>query len=81
MYLKKMLVFIALSMVIGFFGCGQEIQAPTQERITKKLIPPKAEIMGTNFLIELSDLEVLTIRDIASKEIVETPNLMGADRK
>jgi len=78
MHFKKILVFIALSMVIGFFGCAKEkVEAPKQERITKKLIPPKAEVKGTNFLIELSDLEVITIEDIASKEIVETPNLRG----
>ncbi|MBN2058917.1 MAG: hypothetical protein JW882_00755 [Deltaproteobacteria bacterium] len=80
MHFKKIFVFIALSMVIGFLGCAGEVKAPTQERITKKLIPPKAEIKGTDFLIELSDLDVLTIQDIASKEIVETPNLRGRIR-
>jgi hypothetical protein len=79
MHLKKIFVFIALSMVIGFFGCAKEkAEAPKQERITKKLIPPKAEIKGTNFLIEISDLEVITIEDKASKEIVDTPNLRGS---
>jgi hypothetical protein len=79
MYFKKILVFIALSMVIGFVGCAKEkVEAPKQERITKKLIPPKAEIKGTNFLIEMSDLQVITIEDKASKEIVETPNLRGS---
>ena len=78
MHFKKIFVFIALSMVIGFFGCAKEkVEAPKQERITKKLIPPKAEVKGTNFLIELSDLEVITIEDKASKQIVETPNLRG----
>jgi hypothetical protein len=79
MHLKKIFVVIALSMVIGFFGCAKEkAEAPKQERITKKLIPPKAEIKGTNFLIEISDLEVITIEDKASKEIVDTPNLRGS---
>jgi hypothetical protein len=41
------------------------------------LVPPKAELKGQNFLVELSDLQVLTIVDIASKEIVETPSLKG----
>ena len=78
MHFKKIFVFIALSMVIGFFGCAQEkVEAPKQERITKKLIPPKAEVKGPNFLVELTDLEVITIEDEASKEIVETPNLTG----
>jgi hypothetical protein len=78
MNFKKIFILIALSMVIGFFGCAKkEVEAPTQERTTKKLIPPKAEVKGTNFLIEVSDLEVSTIEDIASKEIVETPKLSG----
>jgi len=78
MHFKKILVFIALSMVIGFFGCAKEKgEAPKQEQITKKLIPGKAEVKGANFLIEISDLEVTTIEDIASKKIVETPNLRG----
>ena len=78
MHFKKIFVFIALSMVIGFFGCAKEsVEAPKQERITKKLIPPKAEVKGTNFLIEVSDLEVITIEDKASKEIVDTPTLKG----
>jgi hypothetical protein len=64
-------------MVIGFFGCAKEIEAPERERITKKLIPPKAELKGQNFLIEVSDLEVITFEDKASKEIVETPKLWG----
>ena len=79
MYFKEILIFVALSMVIGFVGCAKEkVEAPKQERITKKLIPPKAEIKGTNFLIEISDLQVITIEDKASKEIVETPNLRGS---
>jgi hypothetical protein len=78
MHFKKIFVFVALGMVIGFFGCAKEnVEAPKQERITKKLIPPKAEVKGTNFLIELSDLEVITVEDKASKELVETPNLRG----
>ena len=78
MHFKKIFVFIALSMVIGFFGCAKEkVEAPKQERITKNLIPPKAEVKGTNFLIDLSELEVITVEDTNSKEIVETPNLRG----
>jgi hypothetical protein len=41
------------------------------------LVPPKAELKGQNFLVELSDLQVLTVVDTASKEIVETPSLRG----
>ncbi|MCG6533853.1 MAG: hypothetical protein L7F78_04000 [Syntrophales bacterium LBB04] len=76
---KKMFIFIVLSTAIGFFGCTAEkkVEGPKQERIAKNLVPPKAEVKGHNFLIELSDLEVVTIQDAASKEIVETPNLTG----
>ena len=78
MNFKKIFILIALSMAIGFFGCvKQKAEAPKQQQITKKLIPPKAEVKGTNFLIEVSDLEVTTVEDITSKEIVETPNLRG----
>jgi hypothetical protein len=78
MHFKKIFIVIALSMAIGFFGCAKEkAEAPTQERITKNLVPPKAEVKGENFLIELSDLEVITVEDVTSKEIVETPNLRG----
>jgi len=78
MNFKKIFILIALSMAIGFFGCAKEkAEAPKQQRITKNLVPPKAEIKGTNFLINLSDLEVITVEDTTSKEIVETPNLRG----
>jgi hypothetical protein len=50
---------------------------PKQEQITKNLVPPKAELKGRNFLVELSDLQVVGIIDITSKEIVETPSLSG----
>ncbi|MFC1866902.1 hypothetical protein ACFL0H_02030 [Thermodesulfobacteriota bacterium] len=78
MHFKKTFILIVLSVAVGFFGCTQEkAEAPKQQRITKKLIPPKAEVTGANFLIEFSDLEVITIEDTTSKEIVETPNLRG----
>jgi hypothetical protein len=78
MHFKKIFILIALSMAIGFFGCGErKAEAPTQERITKNLVPPKAEVKGENFLIELSGLQVTTIEDITSKKIVETPKLTG----
>jgi len=79
MHFKKTFILIALCMVIGFLGCAkdQKVDAPKQERITKNLVPPKAEVRGQNFLVELSDLEVVTIVDTASKEIIETPSLRG----
>jgi hypothetical protein len=79
MQLKRIFIFIALSLAIGIFGCAKErkVEAPTQEEITKNLVPPKAELKGPNFLVELNDLEVVMSVDIASKEIVETPSLRG----
>jgi hypothetical protein len=50
---------------------------PKQEKITKNLVPPTAELKGRHFLVELSHLQVGMIVDITSKEIVETPSLSG----
>jgi hypothetical protein len=80
MHFIKIFIFIALSLVVGFFGCTKEEKkagAPKQERITKNLVPQKSELQGQNFLVELSDLQVVMDVDTASKEIVETPNLKG----
>jgi hypothetical protein len=77
---KKIFTVVALSLAVGFFGCAQEqkVQAPKQEEVTKNLVPAKAEIKGPAFLVELSDLKVLTTINTASKEIVETPSLKGS---
>jgi len=80
MHSKKIFIFIALCLAIGFLGCSKEekkAEGPKQERITKSLVPPKSELKGQNFLVELSDLQVITVVDTASKEIVETPTLKG----
>jgi hypothetical protein len=79
MHFIKILILIVLSLAIGFFGCTKEqkVEAPKQERITKNLVPQKSELKSQNFLVELSDLQVVMGVDIASKEIVETPNLKG----
>ena len=78
MHLTKVFILVVLCMVIGFLGCAQrKVEAPTQEQVTKNLVPPKAEIKGPNFFVELSDLKVVTTVNIASKEIVETPTLRG----
>jgi hypothetical protein len=45
--------------------------------VEKNLVPPKAELKGPNFAVELSDLKVAMVVDTASKEITETPNLRG----
>ena len=80
MHFKKIFIFIALCLIIGFLGCSKEekkVEGPKQERITKNLVPPKSELKGQNFLVELSNLQVFTVVDTASKEIVETPTLKG----
>jgi len=81
MHFIKIFIFIALSLVIGLFGCTKEeekkVGALKQEQITKNLAPQKSELKGKNFFVELSDLKVLTVVDTASKEIVETPTLRG----
>src|SRR4030042_212738 len=80
MHFIKIFILIALSLVVGFWGCSKEekkVGAPKQEQITKNLAPQKSELKGQNFFVELSDLKVLTVVDTASKEIVETPTLRG----
>src|SRR4030066_2464894 len=79
MHFTKIFILIGLILAIGLFGCGAEkkAEAPKQEQITKKLVPPKAEVKGPAFFVELSDLKVVTTVNIASKEIVETPTLKG----
>ena len=79
MRFTKIFAFLALSLVLGFFGCAKEqkSEAPKQERIEKNLVPPKAELKGPNFAVELTDLKVTMTVDTASKEITETPNLRG----
>ena len=79
MRFRKIFAFIALSLVLGFMGCSKEqkSEAPKQERIEKNLVPPKAELKGENFAVEVTDLKVVMTVDTASKEIVETPSLTG----
>jgi hypothetical protein len=79
MHSTKIFILLVLSLAIGFWGCTKEqkAEAPKQEQITKNLVPPKAEIKGPNFLVELNDLKVVMTIDTASKEIVETPTLKG----
>ena len=79
MRFTKIFAFLALSLVLGVFGCAKEqkSEAPKQERIEKNLVPPKAEVKGQNFAVELTDLKVAMTIDTASKEITETPNLRG----
>ena len=80
MHYTKVFTILALSLAVGFLGCttDKKVEAPTQEQITKNLVPPKAEIKGPAFLVELNDMKVVTTVNLASKEIVETPSLKGS---
>ena len=79
MRFTKIFAFLALSLALGFLGCttDKKVEAPKQERVEKNLVPPKAELKGPNFAVELTDLKVNMTVDTASKEITETPNLRG----
>jgi hypothetical protein len=79
MHFTKIFILIGLILAIGLFGCAGEkkAEAPKQEQVTKNLVPPKAEIKGPAFLLELTDLKVVMTVNTASKELVETPNLRG----
>jgi hypothetical protein len=79
MHFIKIFIVIVLSLAIGIFACTKErkVEAPTQEQITKNLVPPKAEVKGQAFLVELNDLKIVTTVNISSKEIVGTPSLKG----
>ena len=79
MHFKKIFILIGLILAIGLFGCGadKKAEAPKQEQVTKNLVPPKAEIKGPAFLMEVTDLKVVMTVNIASKEVVETPSLRG----
>ena len=50
-FTKIFIIFIGLSLAIGFFGCtkGGKVEAPQQEQITKDLVPAKAEVKSQNF--------------------------------
>lgn len=79
MYLKKVFITLLVFLAIGVLGCTKEqkVETPTQEQITKNVVPPKTEVNGPFFSVELSDLKANMTVSIASKEIVETPKLSG----
>jgi len=80
MHFKKIFMFIALSLVIGFLGCStgeKKAEGPKQEQITQNLVPPKSELKGQNFFVELNDLKIVKTVNTATKEIIETPSLKG----
>ncbi len=81
MHFKRIFVLVALCLAVGLFGCSKEekkAEGPKLEQVIKNLVPAKAEIKGPAFFVELSDLKVVTMVNVASKEIVETPTLKGS---
>jgi len=68
-----------LGVVIGLVGCSKEkaSEAPKQEYVEKKLVPPKAEVKGADFEIQVDGLQVSMNVDSATKEPVQTPSLQG----
>jgi len=80
MHLTKIVAFLVLGLAVGFWGCAKEqkVEPPKQEQVTKNLVPPKVELKGQNFSLDLSDLRVAMTVDTTSKEIVETPSLKGS---
>lgn len=80
MRFTKLFIFLALSLALGFLGCtkDQKSEGPKLEQITKNLVPPKVEIKGQVFGVEINDLKVTMTVKADSKEIVETPTLSGS---
>jgi hypothetical protein len=79
MHYTKIFIIFALTLAVGLWGCTKEqkVEAPKEQRVEKNLVPPKAEVKGKNFVVELNDLKVSMMVDTASKEIVDTPDLRG----
>jgi hypothetical protein len=79
MRFTKLFIFLTLSLALGFLGCtkDQKNETPKMEQVTKNLVPPKVEIKGQVFGVEINDLKVTMTVKAGSKEIVETPSLSG----
>ncbi len=79
MRFTKIFIFLTLSLAVGFLGCTKEqkSETPKQKEVTKNLVPPKVEVKGPDFLVQIDDLKTTMNVDSTSKEIVETPKLSG----
>jgi hypothetical protein len=79
MNFRKILAVSALSLVIGFLGCAKTrtVESPRLEQAMTNLVPSKAEVKGPAFLLELTELKVVTLTNPVSKEMVDTPVLKG----
>ena len=63
MTIQKIFIFFVVSWILGFWGCTKEqkVESPRSDQIEKSLIPSKAEVRGSDFLIELKDLKVVAM--------------------
>jgi hypothetical protein len=80
MFFTKFFFLSALCLTFGFLGCAndQKSEVPKTEQVTKNLVPPKVEVKGQVFGVEITDLKVSMSINSGSKEILETPNLGGS---
>jgi hypothetical protein len=74
------LLAAALAVTLAINGCAKEDKASEgskTETVTVALTPSTQEIKSEQFTLQLSDLQIHTEVDKASKEITTTPNLRG----
>lgn len=74
------LLAAAMAVSFAFYGCAKEEKAsegPKTETVTVALAPSTQEVKGEQFTLQLSDLQISTEVDKASKEITTTPYLRG----
>ena len=79
MWDTKIIRFLALSLLLAFWGCSQEQKTETSkhQEVEKNLAPSTVEVKGKDILLNLSDLKLVMTLDATSKEMVETPNIKG----
>lgn len=66
-----------LAFVLAACSGGQSTAVPQTERVEKNLVPATAKFKATNFSADLTGLKVAMTIDPNTKEIVETPKLLG----
>ena len=80
--LKKIFLMSAVGLifVLVISGCGKKTEVaegPKTEEITVTLTPSTQEIIGEQFILQLSNLRILKTIDKSTKELTTTPNLRG----
>ncbi len=68
-----------LALLVGLIGCSKQAatEAPKQQYVTKNVVPPKADIKGPDFELQVDGLQVSMNIDTTSKEPIQTPSLQG----